>query len=123
MPAEWWRVGAAALPLIALLVGLLILRWPGVRAGLVALTATLVLAATAFAASPGILAVALWRAAAPRPHAPLIVLGAPPLFQDTDATPGDKNISGSAAPLPKKHNSLFLITCFSFNFILHTVPR
>src|SRR2546428_6855030 len=80
MPAEWWRVGAAALPLIALLVGLLILRWPGVRAGLVALAATLVLAATVFAASTSVLSVALWRPAPPPPP-PLHPLlgGRPPL--------------------------------------------
>src|SRR2546428_8805083 len=101
MPAEWWRVGAAALPLIALLVGLLILRWPGVRAGLVALTATLVLAATAFAASPSILAVALWRAAAPCLHALSIFRGAPLPYLGTRSAPaGTRNRDGPAPPHP-----------------------
>src|SRR2546427_5387534 len=97
MPAEWWRVGAAALPLIALLVGLLLLRWPGVRAGLVALAATLVLAATVFAASPGILAVALWRAAPPPPNVLFIVLAAPLLYYVTDSTGAVKRIGDAVA--------------------------
>src|SRR2546422_1285131 len=100
MPAEWWRVGAAALPLIALLIGLLILRWPGVRAGLVALVATLVLAATVFATSPGILAVALWRAPPPPPHLLFILLAAPPLFPGTDAPRAVQRIRGAAPPPP-----------------------
>src|SRR2546422_9593536 len=85
MPAEWWRVGAAALPLIALLVGLLILRWPGVRAGLGALVATLVLAATVFATSPGILAVALWPARRPDLQGLFIGSGALLLYLGNDS--------------------------------------
>src|SRR2546428_3676593 len=100
MPAEWWRVGAAALPLIALLVGLLFLRWPGVRAGLVALAATLVLAATVFAASPSILAVALWRAPAPPPHRLLLLLAAPPLSHVPDSTRAAKSLRAAVAPPP-----------------------
>src|SRR2546426_5834863 len=97
MPAEWWRVGAAALPLIALLVGLLLLRWPGVRAGLVALAATLVLAVTVFAASPGILAVALWRAPPPPPHLLPLLFAALLVFLVPGTTPADKR---SRAPRP-----------------------
>src|SRR2546427_5593415 len=103
MPAEWWRVGAAALPLIALLVGLLILRWAGVRAGLVALAATLVLAATVFAASPSVLSVALWRGAAPPPHGPLILLAAPLLDYVTAPPPAAKNNRAGVPPPPPKH--------------------
>src|SRR2546428_3649183 len=98
MPAEWWRVGAAALPLIALLIGLLILRWPGVRAGLAALVATLVLAATVFATSPGILAVALWRAPRPSPHLPLFLLARPRFSHVPDLRPGPYSQPPSLAP-------------------------
>src|SRR2546425_12613503 len=104
MPAEWWRVGAAALPLIALLIGLLILRWPGVRAGLVALVATLVLAATVFATSPGILAVALWRGAAPPPPPPSLLWAAPAPYQVTDPTRAGQSIRAAGAPPPHGHN-------------------
>src|SRR5947209_19338997 len=92
MPAEWWRVGAAALPLIALLVGLLILRWPGVRAGLVALAATLVLAATVFAASTSVLSVALWRAAALSLNVPYIVWAGLLRYPVTDSSGSIKSI-------------------------------
>src|SRR2546426_5645197 len=98
MPAEWWRVGAAALPLIALLVGLLILRWPGVRAGLVALAATLLLAATVFAASTSVLSVALWRAAPPPPNPLYIFLAGPLLFHVPDSTGAGKRTGAALAP-------------------------
>src|SRR2546426_3153795 len=103
MPAEWWRVGAAALPLIALLIGLLILRWPGVRAGLVALVATLVLAATVFATSPGILAVALWRGAPPPPHVLPLLLAALLLVSGADPTRAVHSNRAVAAPPPPRH--------------------
>src|SRR2546428_12346755 len=103
MPAEWWRVGAAALPLIALLVGLLILRWPGVRAGLVALVATLMLAVTVFAASPSVLAVALWRAPPPPPHLPPHLLGGPPPVPGTRPATGSQNNRGGLRPPPTRN--------------------
>src|SRR2546426_12842640 len=103
MPAEWWRVGAAALPLIALLVGLLILRWPGVRAGLVALAATLLLAATVFAASTSVLSVALWRGAPPPPHRPFIRLGGRPLFHVPGFARCGPSNRRAVAPPPPQH--------------------
>src|SRR5438094_8948405 len=62
MPAEWWRVGAATLPLVVLLVGLLWLHWRGTQAGNIALAVSAAVAAIAFAASPAVLGIALWRA-------------------------------------------------------------
>src|SRR2546428_2968267 len=121
MPAEWWRVGAAALPLIALLVGLLILRWPGVRAGLVALVATLVLAATVFATSPGILAVALWRAAALSLNVLYIVWAALLLYQVTDSTGAIKSIGDAVAHLTEDHILQLLIIGFAFSSFLQGV--
>src|SRR5438132_11211363 len=118
MPAEWWRVGAAALPLIALLVGLLLLRWPGVRAGLVALVATLVLAATVFATSPGILAVALWRAAALSLNVLYIVWAALLLYQVTDSTGAIKSIGDAVAHLTEDHILQLLIIGFAFSSFL-----
>src|SRR2546427_3737914 len=108
MPAEWWRVGAAALPLIALLVGLLILRWPGVRAGLVALVATLVLAATVFATSPGILAVALWRGPPPPPP-PLLLPLARPLVVSGTEPPGAVHNNSAALPPPPPKTILHIV--------------
>src|SRR2546428_9424219 len=121
MPAEWWRVGAAALPLIALLVGLLILRWPGVRAGLVTLAATLVLAATVFAASTSVLSVALWRAAAPRLHVLYILWAALLLYQVTDSTGAVKSIRDAVAPPPQDHIFQLLIIRFAFRPFLPRV--
>src|SRR5256712_444310 len=121
MPAEWWRVGAAALPLIALLVGLLILRWPGVRAGLVALVATLVLAATVFATSPGILAVALWRAVALSLNVLYIVWAALLLYQVTDSTGAIKSIGDAVAHLTEDHILQLLIIGFAFSSFLQGV--
>src|SRR2546426_4691768 len=114
MPAEWWRVGAAALPLIALLVGLLILRWPGVRAGLVALAATLLLAATVFAASTSVLSVALWRAPAPPPHLPYIVRAGPPPSHVPELTRARQRIGEAAAPPPPNHIFPVLFIRFVF---------
>src|SRR5439155_554024 len=62
MPAEWWRVGAATLPLVVLLVGLLWLHWRGTQAGIIALGVSAAVAAIAFAASPAVLGIALLRA-------------------------------------------------------------
>ena len=121
MPAEWWRVGAAALPLIALLVGLLILRWPGVRAGLVALAATLVLAATVFAASTSVLSVALWRAAALSLNVLYIVWAALLLYQVTDSTGAIKSIGDAVAHLTEDHILQLLIIGFAFSSFLQGV--
>src|SRR5947209_6737820 len=121
MPAEWWRVGAAALPLIALLVGLLILRWPGVRAGLVTLAATLVLAATVFAASTSVLSVALWRAAALSLNVLYIVWAALLLYQVTDSTGAIKSIGDAVAHLTEDHILQLLIIGFAFSSFLQGV--
>src|SRR3989442_13122980 len=76
MPAEGWRVGAAALPLAILLVELLGLHWRGTQAGIIALAVSAAVAAIAFAASPAVLGIALWRALAPSPHGVYIIWGA-----------------------------------------------
>src|SRR5207247_9614077 len=76
MPAEWWRVGAATLPLVVLLVGLLWLHWRGTQAGIIALAVSAAVAAIAFAASPAVLGIALWRPIALSLHVLCIIWAA-----------------------------------------------
>src|SRR5437762_13628500 len=84
MPAEWWRVGAATLPLVILLVGLLGLHWRGTQAGIIALAVSAAVAAVAFAASPAVLGIALWRAIALSLHVLYIIWAALLLYEIAD---------------------------------------
>src|SRR2546430_1725874 len=81
MPAEGWSVGAAALPLAILLVGLLGLHWRSTQAGIIALAVSAAVATIAFAASPAVLGIALWRAIALSLPVLYIILAALPLYQ------------------------------------------
>src|SRR2546430_13082104 len=108
MPAEWWRVGAATLPLVVLLVGLLWFHWRGTQAGIIALAVSAAVAAIAFAASPAVLGIALWRGLPPRLHVLYIILGALLLYQiagkigglPRNGTPGAHPTRSQRPPVP-----------------------
>src|SRR2546430_4548499 len=103
MPAEWWRVGAATLPLVVLLVGLLWFHWRGTQAGIIALAVSAAVAAIAFAASPAVLGIALWRAIALSLHVLYIILAALLLYEIAGKIGAIRSIGAAIAPLTQDH--------------------
>lgn len=121
MPAEPWRVGAAALPLAVLLVGLLVLRWRGTQAGVIALIVTLVVATVAFAAPPPVLGVALWRAVALSLHVLYIIWAALLLYEIANGIGAIRSIGAAVAQLTEDHVLQLLIIGFAFTSFLQGV--
>src|SRR5437667_182170 len=83
--------------------------------------ATLVLAATVFAASTSVLSVALWRAAALSLNVLYIVWAALLLYQVTDSTGAIKSIGDAVAHLTEDHILQLLIIGFAFSSFLQGV--
>src|SRR5213596_2411311 len=121
MPAEGWRVGAAALPLAVLLVGLLGLHWRGTQAGIIALGVSAAVAAIAFAASPAVLGIALWRAIALSLHVLYIVWAALLLYEIADKIGAIRSIGTAVAHLTEDHVLQLLIVGFAFTSFLQGV--
>lgn len=121
MPAEWWRVGAAALPLAVLLVGLLGLHWRGPQAGIIALAVSGAVAAGVFAASPAVLAIALWRAIALSLHVLYIIWAALLLYGLADSIGAIRSIGNAVAHLTEDHVLQLLIIGFAFTSFLQGV--
>lgn len=121
MPAELWRVGAAALPLAVLLVGLLGLGWRGVTAGLVTLLVALVLALSIFATPISVIGIALWRSFALSLHVLYIIWAALLLYQLADAIGAIKSIGDAVARLTEDHVLQLLIIGFAFSSFLQGV--
>src|SRR5438132_1113550 len=108
MPAEGWRVGAAALPLAILLVGLLGLHWRSTQAGIIALAVSAAVATIAFAASPAVLGIALWRAIALSLHVLYIIWAALLLYELADKIGAIRSIGTAVAHLTEHHVLLVL---------------
>ena len=121
MPAEGWRVGAAALPLAILLVGLLGLHWRGTQAGIIALAVSAAVAAVAFAASPAVLGIALWRAIALSLHVLYIIWAALLLYEIADKIGAIRSIGTAVAHLTEDHVLQLLIVGFAFTSFLQGV--
>lgn len=121
MPAEWWRVGAAVLPLVVLLVGLLGLHWRTTQAGVVALGVSAAVAASAFAASPMVLAVAMWRALALSLHVLYIIWAALLLYEIANQIGAIRSIGNAIAHLTEDHVLQLLILGFAFTSFLQGV--
>src|SRR5438093_168002 len=121
MPAEWWRVGAATLPLVVLLVGLLWLHWRGTQAGIIALAVSAAVAAIAFAASPAVLGIALWRAIALSLHVLYIIWAALLLYEIADKIGAIRSIGTAVAHLTEDHVLQLLIVGFAFTSFLQGV--
>src|SRR5438132_10048148 len=117
MPAEGWRVGAAALPLAILLVGLLGLHWRSTQAGIIALAVSAAVAAIAFAASPAVLGIALWRAIALSLHVLYIIWAALLLYEIADKIGAIRSIGTGGIHLTEGHGLQWLhlrLACPSF---------
>src|SRR5438128_942746 len=121
MPAEGWRVGAAALPLAILLVGLLGLHWRGTQAGIIALAVSAAVAAIAFAASPAVLGIALWRAIALSLHVLYIIWAALLLYEIADKIGAIRSIGTAIAHLTEDHVLQLLIVGVAFTSFLQGV--
>src|SRR5256712_3218185 len=121
MPAEGWRVGAAAVPLAILLVGLLGLHWRGTQAGIIALAVSAAVAAVAFAASPAVLGIALWRAIALSLHVLYIIWAALLLYEIADKIGAIRRIRTAVAHLTDAHVLQLLIVGFAFTSFLQGV--
>src|SRR5439155_76229 len=121
MPAEWWRVGAATLPLVVLLVGLLWLHWRGTQAGIIALAVSAAVAAIAFAASPAVLGIALWRAIALSLHVLYSIWAALLLYEIADKIGAIRSIGTAVAHLTEDHVLQLLIFGFAFTSFLQGV--
>src|SRR3990172_12525030 len=116
MPSEWWRVAAATLPLIVLLVGLLRLGWRGPTAGLTGLATAVVLALTAFATPPAAVGIALWRAVALSLNVLYIIWAALLLYQFAEHSGAIRSIGDAVAHLTEDHVLQLLIIGFAFRF-------
>lgn len=121
MPSEWWRVAAATLPLIVLLVGLLRLGWRGTTAGLTGLATAVVLALTAFATPPAAVGVALWRAAVLSLNVLYIIWAALLLYQFAEQSGAIRSIGDAVAHLTEDHVLQLLIIGFAFSSFLQGV--
>jgi len=121
VPVEPWRVGAAVLPLAVLLVGLLLLRWRGTQAGVIALFVTVVVASVAFAVPPPALLVAAWRAVALSLHVLYIIWAALLLYELADKVGAIRSIGAAVARLTEDHVLQLLIVGFAFTSFLQGV--
>src|SRR2546430_11286250 len=121
MPAEGWSVGASAPPLAFLLVGLLGLHWRGTQAGIIALAVSAAVAAIAFAASPAVLGIALWRAIALSLHVLYIIWAALLLYEIADKIGAIRSIGTAIAHLTEDHVLQLLIVGFAFSSFLQGV--
>ncbi len=121
MPADLWRVGAAALPIAVLLAGLLVLHWRGAQAGVAALAVTVVVAAAAFAVPAPTLGVALWRALALSLHVLYIIWAALLLYEIADGVGAIRSIGDAVAHLTEDHVLQLLIIGFAFTSFLQGV--
>ncbi len=121
MPADLWRVGAAALPLAVLLVGLLALHWRGAQAGVAALAVTLAVAAAGFATPGPVLGVALSRALTLSLHVLYIIWAALLLYEIADSIGAIRSIGDAVAHLTEDHVLQLLIIGFAFTSFLQGV--
>ncbi|HEY6101595.1 MAG TPA: L-lactate permease [bacterium] len=121
MPADPWRLGAASLPLVFLLVVLLGLRWPGSRAGLAALALTVLLAVTAFGLPVRAAATAMGRAVALSVDVLYIIWTALALYQIAELTGAIRGIGEAIARLTEDHILQLLIIGFAFASFLQGV--
>ncbi len=121
MPTDPWRVILAAAPVAVLLVGLLVLRWPGVRAALAALAVTVLLAVLVYATPVRGLAAALARAAVLSLHVLYIVWAALLLYEIADGVGAIASIGDAVARLTEDHVLQLLIIGFAFSAFLQGV--
>ncbi|MGH2349813.1 MAG: L-lactate permease [bacterium] len=121
MPSDVWYVGAAALPLAVLLVGLLGLGWRGTTAGLVALGIAVALAVLVFQTPVPAVGIALWRAAALSLNVLYIIWTALLLYQFADSSGAIRSIGDAVAHLTEDHVLQLLIIGFAFSSFLQGV--
>lgn len=121
MPVEFWRGGAAALPLEFLLVVLLGLRWPGTRSGAAALLLTIALALAVFGLPARAIAVALWRAVVLSLDVLYIIWAALLLYQLVDLSGAIRGIRDAIARLTEDHILQLLIVGVAFTSFLQGV--
>ena len=121
MPSDLWRVAAATLPLVVLLVGLLRLGWRGATAGIVGLLTAVVLAMTAFATPPAAVGIALWRAVALSLNVLYIIWAALLLYQFAEHSGAIRSIGDAVAHLTEDHVLQLLIIGFAFSSFLQGV--
>lgn len=121
MPADPWRLAAAAAPLIFLLVVLLGLRWPGPRAGVAALALTAALAVAVFGLPLRAAGTALGRAVGLSLDVLYIVWAALALYQIAELTGAIRGIGEAIARLTEDHILQLLIVGFAFASFLQGV--
>lgn len=121
MPSEWWRAGAAMLPIVVLLVGLLRLGWRGTTAGIVGLLSAAVIALTIFATPLEAVGVALARAVVLSLNVLYIIWAALLLYQVAEQTGAIRSIGDAVAHLTEDHVLQLLIIGFAFSSFLQGV--
>ncbi len=121
MPADPWRIGLAAVPLAALLAGLLVLRWSAVRAAAVALAVTSLLAGAVYRTPPAGLVAALARAAVTSLHVLYIIWAALLLYEIADRVGAIASIGEEVSRLTEDHVLQLLIVGFAFSSFLQGV--
>ncbi|HEY3248146.1 MAG TPA: L-lactate permease [bacterium] len=121
MPSDLWRVFAATVPLLVLLIGLLRLGWRGTTAGLVGLASAIALALLAFAAPLSAVGIALWRAAALSLNVLYIIWAALLLYQFAEQSGAIRSIGDAVAHLTEDHVLQLLIIGFAFSSFLQGV--
>lgn len=121
MPADFWRAGAAGLPLIFLLATLLWLRWSGTRAGLWALGLTVALALAVFGLPLRAVGVALARAVVLSLDVLFIIWAALLLYQFVELTGAIRGIRDAIAELTEDHILQLLIIGMAFTSFLQGI--
>jgi len=121
VPLDLWRVVLAALPLAALLIGLLGVGWRSTYVGPIALGLSVALASAVFATSADVIGIALWRAIALSLHVLYIIWAALLLYQVADSIGAIRSIGDAVAHLTEDHILQLLIIGFAFSSFLQGV--
>ncbi|MBI3129463.1 MAG: L-lactate permease [Candidatus Tectomicrobia bacterium] len=111
----------AFLPILALMLAMLVLRWGGKKAGPFGLAVGLLAAWARFGAGPDVLAVALLRGFLLSIPVLYIIIPALILYHVADAAGGIRNIGWSVSDMTKNHILQLMILAFGFTTFLQGV--
>lgn len=114
-------IGAAALPIVVVLVAMVWLRWSGTKAGLAGAVAAGTVGVSVFGATPSILMIAGWKAVILSFDVLYIVWAALILYNIADEAGAIRSIGLGVAALTEDHIMQLLILGFAFSSFLQGV--